>query len=135
MKSLSSVGLGLSVVFGCLLLALVAEVYYLLWWKKRITNREIETDYSSPVKELFYMFCWKRPSSLRQSALNPGEICNSMRITDTLVHDPDGQFQAQANKDFVFKPFGQDAMEEEYMRQHDLSGPPRFLFTIWRLHI
>ncbi|KAI4352104.1 hypothetical protein L6164_006389 [Bauhinia variegata] len=131
MKSLSSVGLGLSVVFGCLLLALVAEVYYLLWWKKRITNRDIESDYRSPVKELFYMFCWKRPSSLRHSALNPGELCNSMRISETLVHNPEGQFQSQANnKDFVFKPFGQDSMEEEYMRQHDLSGPPRFLFTI-----
>ncbi|CAK7325669.1 unnamed protein product [Dovyalis caffra] len=35
MKSLSSVGLGLSIVFACLLLALVAELYYLLWWKRR----------------------------------------------------------------------------------------------------
>ena len=56
MKSLSSVGLGLSVVFGCLFLALVAELYYLLWWKKRFANGRIENDYSSPARELFYMF-------------------------------------------------------------------------------
>ncbi|KAL2329598.1 hypothetical protein Fmac_017179 [Flemingia macrophylla] len=130
MKSLSSVGLGLSIIFGCLLLALVAEVYYLLWWKKRIVNREIENDYGNPVKELFYMFCWKRPSpSLRQTSFTPPELCSSMRIGDALVHDPE-QLRSQSGKDFVFKPFGEDGMDAEYMRQQDLLGPPRFLFTI-----
>lgn len=134
MKSLNSVGLGLSIIFGCLLLALVAEVYYLLWWKKRITNRDIENDYSNPVKELFYMFCWKRPppsssSSLRQTSFTPPELCSTMRIGNTLVHDPE-QVHSQSGKDFVFKPFGEDGMDAEYMRQQDLLGPPRFLFTI-----
>ncbi|KAK7340875.1 hypothetical protein VNO77_21592 [Canavalia gladiata] len=130
MKSLSSVGLGLSIIFGFLLLALVAEVYYLLWWKKRITNREIENDYGNPVKELFYMFCWKRPSSsLRQTSFTPPELCSSMRIGDTLVHDPE-QVQSQNGKEFVFKPFGEDGMDAEYMRQQELLGPPRVLFTI-----
>lgn len=131
MKSLSSVGLGLSIIFGCLLLALVAEVYYLLWWKKRITNREIENDYGNPVKELFYLFCWKRPpsSSLRQTSFTPPELCSSMRIGDTFVHDPE-QVHSQSGKDFVFKPFGEDGIDAEYMRQQDLLGPPRFLFTI-----
>ncbi|KAK7295708.1 hypothetical protein RJT34_18619 [Clitoria ternatea] len=127
MKSLSSVGLGLSIIFGCLLLALVAEVYYLLWWKKRITNREIENDYGNPVKELFYMFCWKRPSSSLR--FTPPELCSSMRIGDTLVHDPE-QVHSQGSKEFVFKPFGEDGLDAEYMRQQDLLGPPRFLFTI-----
>lgn len=117
MKSLSSVGLGLSVVFGCLLLALVAEVYYLLWWKKRMTNnnREIGNDYrSSPVKELFYMFCLKKkPSS---SSSNSSSL---VRISEALVHINDeqeegAQVQTQTSnnsKDFLFVP-------------------PRFLFTI-----
>lgn len=132
MKSLSSVGLGLSIVFGCLLLALVAEVYYLLWWKKRITNREIENNYGNPVKELFYMFCWKKPSSgsLRHTGFTPQEFCSSLRIGDTLVHEPEVQVQSQTSKEFIFKPFGEDGMEAEYMRQQDLQGPPRFLFTI-----
>lgn len=132
MKSLSSVGLGLSIVFGCLLLALVAEVYYLLWWKKKIINREIENDYGNgnPLKELFYMFCWKRPStSLRQTGFTPPELCSSMRINDNFVHDP----QVQTSKEFLFKPFGEDGIEAEYMMQHhhgDILGHPRFLFTI-----
>ncbi|KAJ7971290.1 Transmembrane protein [Quillaja saponaria] len=130
MKSLNSVGLGLSIIFGCLLLALVAELYYLLWWKKRITNTEIENVYSCTAREVFYMFCWNRPSSLRHRALNPQELCSSMRITDTLVHEPEGQLQTQTSDDFLFKPFGDDEMEAEFMRQHNLSGPPRFLFTI-----
>ena len=57
MKSLSSVGLGLSIVFGCLLLALVGELYYLIWWKRRFANKEIGDGYSSPARELFFMFC------------------------------------------------------------------------------
>ncbi|KAL9230555.1 hypothetical protein vseg_005893 [Gypsophila vaccaria] len=49
MKALNSIGLGLSVLFTCLLLALVGEIYYLLWWKRRriIVNRndiDIEND-------------------------------------------------------------------------------------------
>lgn len=130
MKYLSSVGLGLSVVFGCLFLALVAELYYLLWWKKRLTNREMENDYSSPARELFYMFCWKRSSSLGQTALDPQELCSSAGIIRTLVHEPEGQRQIQPDKDFWLKPFGDDDMETEFMRLQNISGPPRFLFTI-----
>ncbi|XP_050212150.1 uncharacterized protein LOC126662269 [Mercurialis annua] len=127
MKSLSSVGLGLSIVFGCLLLALMAELYYLLWWKKRLTNREIiEDDWSSPAREFLYMFCLKKP---RHSQ----EFCSSVRITDTLVNHDDLD-----NKDFMFKPFDEHdhqdhddhTVEEELMRLNSLAGPPRFLFTI-----
>lgn len=122
MKSLSSIGLGLSVVFGCLLLALVAEVYYLLWWKKRKIHRsEIENDYSSPVKDLFYMFCWKKSSS---SLRHTQELYSSVRISETIVHTEEaGQGnEVQAGKDFLFKPYGED--------QQDIFVPPRFLFTI-----
>ncbi|XP_061338358.1 uncharacterized protein LOC133285186 isoform X2 [Gastrolobium bilobum] len=77
------------------------------------------------------MFCWKRPSSsLRQTVFTPTELCSSMRIGDTLVHDPELQLQSQSSKEFLFKPFGEDGIEAEYMRQQDLLGPPRFLFTI-----
>ncbi|KAF5453538.1 hypothetical protein F2P56_028435 [Juglans regia] len=130
MKSLSSVGLALSVVFGCLFLALVAELYYLLWWKKKLTHREMENDYSGPARELFYMFCWKRSSSVRHTALDPQEIRSSVGITDTLAHEPEGQLHVQSNKSFLLKPFEDDDMEAEFTRLQNLSGPPRFLFTI-----
>ncbi|KAL0540940.1 hypothetical protein IC582_020965 [Cucumis melo] len=130
MKSLSSVGLGLSVIFGCLFLALVAELYYLLWWKKRFTDRDVENDYSSPARELFYMFCWKRSSSLSHTALNPQDLSSSVRFSETMIHGAEGQFNMHTNSDFLLKPFGEDGIETEFMRLQSLSGPPRFLFTI-----
>ncbi|KAJ6892194.1 hypothetical protein NC651_025406 [Populus alba x Populus x berolinensis] len=123
----SLVGLGLSIVFGCLLLALVAELYYLLWWKRRFANKEIGDDYSSPARELFFMFCLRKPSSLR----NNQELCSSVRITDTLVHhDQESQLNINTSKDLLLRPFSDDNMDTELMRLHSLSGPPRFLFTI-----
>ncbi|KAL4341365.1 hypothetical protein GQ457_08G010960 [Hibiscus cannabinus] len=105
MKSLSSVGLGLSIVFGSLLLALVAELYYLLWWKKRLTSK----------RDFFYMFCLKTSSSsMAHSALNPQEI----RIT---IDEPQQQQQSHqfSHLQSKLKPF-----DDELMRQ------PRVLFTI-----
>ncbi|XP_015074892.1 uncharacterized protein LOC107018823 [Solanum pennellii] len=131
MKSLSSVGLALSVVFGCLLLALIAELYYLLWWKNRILKTNLEDGYSnsSKAREFCFMFCGKpSTTSLTPSnALKSQEICSS----DTqLVHEPT-QLQLGSNvdssSDFWFKPFGDDTMDDEFM---GLCGPPRFLFTI-----
>ncbi|KAF8402881.1 hypothetical protein HHK36_010973 [Tetracentron sinense] len=131
MRSLSSLGIGLSLVFGCLLLALVAELYYLLWWKKRSFNRGIEDDYSSPAREFLYMFCWKKPCSLSSTALNSQELCTSVRITDAHVHEPETQLHLHSeSKDLLLKPYGEDTVETELMRLHNLSGLPRFLFTI-----
>ncbi|CAL5365891.1 unnamed protein product [Camellia sinensis] len=120
MKSLSSVGLALSLVCGFLLLALVAELYYLLWWKKRIVNREIEDDYSNPLREFFYMFCLKKnpsSSSLSSTTINPN------------VHDPQSLFHAHSNKALWPKPFGEEE-EDDGVEETELMGPPRFLFTI-----
>uniref|UniRef100_A0A803P1M9 Membrane lipoprotein n=1 Tax=Cannabis sativa TaxID=3483 RepID=A0A803P1M9_CANSA len=132
MKSLSSVGIGLSVVFSCLFLALMAELYYLFWWKKRFTNREMENDYSSsPAKELFYMFCWRKHSAFGHSALNPQQLCSSTRIsTNNLIPESNSQLHMNSNNDFLFKPFGEEGMEGEFMRLQNPSGHPRFLFTI-----
>lgn len=129
MKSLSSVGLALSVVFGCLLLALLAEVYYLLWWKNRIVKTNLE---DGKTREFCYMFCGKSTTSLNPNVLKSQEICAS----DTqLVHEPTqlqlqvGSNSVDSNSDFWFKPFGDDNtnMDNEFM---GLCGPPRFLFTI-----
>ncbi|KAI3799824.1 hypothetical protein L1987_35128 [Smallanthus sonchifolius] len=117
MRSSSSVGLGLSLVFGCLLLALIAELYYLLWCKKRVANREIQESDSSPAREFLYLFCWKKPSSLSSTGLT----------TDTQVHEP------QPSSSWL-RPVGQDcddmSLDTELLSLQNLSGPPRFLFTI-----
>ncbi|CAN6442581.1 unnamed protein product [Victoria cruziana] len=128
MRSLSSLGIGLSLVFGCLFLALLAELYYVLWWKRRL-NREIEDEYNSSMKELLYLFCWKRRSSMRSSAVNLQEVCVSGRIAGAHNLHEQNQ-QPGSNKDLLLMPFGEESVESEIMRLHNLSGPPRFLFTI-----
>lgn len=131
MKDLSSAGIAISLVSSFLFLALAAQLYYLLWWKKKRTEKkqvleeeeeEAEEESVSPGKELLYLFCWKKPSSLSSTALNPQEICNN---------NTDGSVELQSNsgKDVVI-PFGEEGIEAELMRLHSLSGPPRFLFTI-----
>lgn len=113
MKTLSSLGIGLSLVFGCLLLAFVAELYYLLWWKKRVASRDIEDGYSSSARELFHLLCSKK-SSLGSTELDP-------HIPDAPAHDSD---------DMQLKPFEENGLETEIMRLQNLCGPPRLLFTI-----
>ncbi|KAJ7980871.1 Transmembrane protein [Quillaja saponaria] len=119
--SFSGLGIGLSLVFGCLLLALVAELYYLLWWKKRIANTEIESDHSNYAKKILHLVCWKRNSSVHTG-----------NTQETVRRDPDSNVLEQdlelgSNK---LKTLGEEGVESELMRLHNLAGPPRFLFTI-----
>ncbi|KAI3450418.1 hypothetical protein Pfo_007083 [Paulownia fortunei] len=120
MGSFSGLGIGLSFVFGCILMGLVVELYYLLWWKKRIaytSNREIE--------EFCFLFCWKRPSSSFNSTNSSQELTNSVR-------NPREQEDLEMgnSKDLGLKGYGEEGVETELMRMHNLCGPPRFLFTI-----
>ncbi|KAI3896602.1 hypothetical protein MKW92_024461 [Papaver armeniacum] len=125
MTSLSNLGIGLSLVFSLLLLALVAELYYLLWWKKKRVSNDIQDDYSSScssssAREFLYLFCWKKPSSLSSTGLNPQGLFN----------DLEQQSQLSSSKQVYLNSFGEDSIEAELMRLHNLSGPPRLLFTI-----
>lgn len=127
MTSFSGLGIGLSLVFGCLLLALVAELYYLLWWKKRITNREIEEDYSNHAKELFQFSCWKKPSSVQTNSNSQENV----REPDANHSSSESDLELGSSKDLLLKLNGEENVEiSELMRLHNLAGPPRFLFTI-----
>ncbi|KAL8129026.1 hypothetical protein V2J09_018181 [Rumex salicifolius] len=65
----SGLGIILSIVFGCLLLALIAELYYLLWWKKiRVNNTQTSPETDLNTKELFHFFCWNKPTSAAGAA-------------------------------------------------------------------
>ncbi|KAK7312477.1 hypothetical protein VNO77_36366 [Canavalia gladiata] len=111
-------GLGfvLSVVFGCLLLALVAELGYLIWWKKKSCTRT-ETD---DVKGMLYGVCWKT-----ESATN---VVNMSSNPENKSNEPD--LELGTGKDVLLNTFGEESVESELMRLHNLAGPPRFLFTI-----
>ncbi|KAE8688880.1 hypothetical protein F3Y22_tig00110954pilonHSYRG00195 [Hibiscus syriacus] len=133
MTSFSGLGIGLSLVFGCLLLALVAELYYLLWWKKRlIGSSQVEDDYTKYAKELIQLFCWKKSASLNAST---NTNYNNNNIQDLVkdqaingVDEPD--LELGSSKDLLPKGYGEEGIESELMRLHNLAGPPRFLFTI-----
>ncbi|KAJ4834445.1 hypothetical protein Tsubulata_007894 [Turnera subulata] len=130
MESFTGLAIGLGLVFGCLLLALAAELYYLLWWKKRITNREDEEDEeytANYAKELLHLMCWKKPSSLQS---NNGTHGSSGRDPEANLQEP-ADLELGTSKDLLIKPFnGEESIEAEIMRLHNLAGPPRFLSTI-----
>ncbi|XP_022732179.1 uncharacterized protein LOC111286464 [Durio zibethinus] len=128
MTSFSGLGIGLSLVFGCLLLALVAELYYLLWWKKRIATSEVEDDYGNYAKELIQLFCWKKSASLHAATATNNNNQDLVKDQDTNGVEPD--LELGSSKDLLPKGFGEEGVESELMRLHNLAGPPRFLFTI-----
>ncbi|KAJ4875152.1 hypothetical protein Rs2_40170 [Raphanus sativus] len=103
MKTISGLGIGLSLVCGFLLLALVAEVYYLLRRKKKIISQESEEEKEEDeqvgyAKELIQLFCFKEPEA------NKGER----------------EVEISRNQDLEL------GFEAELMKLHN----QRFLFTI-----
>ncbi|KAF5727390.1 hypothetical protein HS088_TW22G01083 [Tripterygium wilfordii] len=122
MTTLSGLGIGLGVAFGCLFLALIAELYYLLWWKRILTNTEVEDDdYSN---KFCQFICSKRPFYLQKN--------NNQEIGGDPVGNGHGQDVELGLEQGLkeLKVEGEESVEAELMRLHNLAGPPRFLFTI-----
>ncbi|KAI5413399.1 uncharacterized protein LOC127087160 [Lathyrus oleraceus] len=112
----------LSLVFGFLILFIFAQVFYFLWWKKRRTNLDIEMEQGSFQKGVFYWWCWKKTSRSL-------DVTNVNRDIETSNHEQDIELGVEG-KDLLLKPYGEESLELELMRLHNLPGPPRFLFTI-----
>lgn len=122
MKTIIGLGIGLSLVFGFLLLALIAEVYYLLRWKKhkkRVISqdseeeKEEEQQQTGYAKELIQLFCFKTPQSLH--ANNDGGREEGEEVS--------------RNQDLelgLMKHLEGEGFEAELMKLHN----QRFLFTI-----
>lgn len=134
MSSFSGLGIGLSFVFGCILMGLVAELYYLLWVRKRIPKNETEDQYNNNntpfATEFSHLFCWKKHSSVNN--VSSEQRSNTVRNQEMNghVHDQDQDLELGNSKDLLLKGYGEDSVESELMRLHNLCGPPRFLFTI-----
>ncbi|KAG2310933.1 hypothetical protein Bca4012_025446 [Brassica carinata] len=119
MKTIIGLGIGLSLVFGFLLLALIAEVYYLLRWKKhkkRVISQESEEEKEEEeqqtgyAKELFQLFCFKKPQSLHANdGGREGEVSRNQDLELGLMKHLEGE-----------------GFEAELMKLHN----QRFLFTI-----
>ncbi|KGN47164.1 uncharacterized protein LOC101220684 [Cucumis sativus] len=136
MTSFSGLGIGLSLVFGCLLFALVAELYYLLWWKKRsITSSHVEDEFTNYAKEFFHLICWnwKKGSSSSSSSSSLQQPNSSRENQRNLeLRNQESDIEIGCSKDLLLKSSGGEdgGVELELMRLHNLAGPPRFLFTI-----
>ncbi|KAK7272077.1 hypothetical protein RJT34_28460 [Clitoria ternatea] len=124
--SFGGLSFALSLVFGCLLLALVAQLYYFLWWRKRRAHLDIEMDHGNYApKGLFHWGCWKTPFTMH-GANNSRSVS---RDPESAIHESDLELGADG-KDLLYKSFGEESVESELMRLHNLAGPPRFLFPI-----
>ncbi|KAJ8551385.1 hypothetical protein K7X08_000755 [Anisodus acutangulus] len=128
MSSFSGLGIGLSFVFGCILMGLVAELYYLLWVRKRIpkSNETEDHQYNNNTiyaTDLSHLFCWKRPNSVNN-------VTSQQQVRNQEMNGQDQDLELGTSKDLLLKGYGEDSVESELMRLHNLCGPPRFLFTI-----
>ncbi|KAK9727259.1 hypothetical protein RND81_05G269100 [Saponaria officinalis] len=132
MTLLSGIGIILSLVFGCLLLALFAELYYLLWWKKHtiITHNNtntntIEQNYTNHTKEIFFLFCGTKQQQQQQQSSN---IITNHPNSNTILptnpslnpNNPDLEMGLVSNNKDL------EGVEAELMRLHNL----KCLFTI-----
>ncbi|KAK1412810.1 hypothetical protein QVD17_34330 [Tagetes erecta] len=125
MASSSGLAIGLSFLFGFVLIAFVAEIYYLLWWKKKTTQDIENQDSSSSSSSNYtptYLSCFKNHNSSRTPKTHPQDLQNCV--------DENQENQEKEEKDLNLKGFGEESLDLELMRLHNLCGPPRFLFTI-----
>lgn len=138
MAASCGLGLVLSIVFGCLFLAFLAEVSYVFWWKRRrvasssVADVPEEEDYTKYAKEFLQLICWKRPSSFQHPTNAKNSGANSANAKDLGANGHEmSDLEAGNGKDLQSKSLGdQESVESELMRLHNLHGPPRFLFTI-----
>ncbi|CAH1434292.1 unnamed protein product [Lactuca virosa] len=123
MATFSGLEIGLSFVCGCVLLGCAAELYYILWWKKRridIENQNLKLSFSScssnytPTHLSSYISCWKN--------------LNSSEPTKTQEKQQDPEMGLV--EDLVLMGSEEESFDLELMRLHNLHGPPRFLTTI-----
>ncbi|MCD7457262.1 hypothetical protein HAX54_034652 [Datura stramonium] len=112
MASFSGLGIGLSFLFGCMVMGFAAELYYLLWVRKRISKR---STYGS---ELCSLFCWKKTCSL--SKIGTQEVTTDSRNQET--NDQDQDLELGTNNDLLLKGFGEDSEESSSHSMIRLEG-------------
>ncbi|KVI11967.1 hypothetical protein Ccrd_009615 [Cynara cardunculus var. scolymus] len=123
MSSFSGLEIGLCFLFGCILFVLSAELYYLLWWKKRLSkNREdiesLHFSSSNTTLPSYISCCWETSKSPKT------------QDKDLQTHVKKRDSDMGSGQNLVSKGLGDESLDLELMRLHNLGGPPRFLFTI-----
>lgn len=124
MGSFSALGIGLSSLFGCIFLVLVAELYYVLWWKKKFTQKDPQNHFTKHTTDLPHLLCFKT----HNFSLNKNSKTHQKQHQQD--QDPELGLGLTIPKDLLKGGYGEEGVESELMRAHNLCGPPRFLFTI-----
>ncbi|KAK4764941.1 hypothetical protein SAY86_026031 [Trapa natans] len=128
---------GLSIVFECLLLALLVELFYLLCWRRRISSSVIDeavdvNESTGYAKKIFHLFCSKKPFSSSSSPTDRSRPLAANGNVGMNEHDNQGEDpELGSSNDLLLKSeLDEESLEAELMRLHSLAGPPRFLSTI-----
>jgi hypothetical protein len=128
MKGRGMVESSLGVVSGLLFLALLAELYYIFWWKKKqllpCNSDSNSSSYASKFLPCFN-FYFKSTTPAPDAVAHPPNSPPAPAPAPAPAVDQDSLLKAS-----VSAPHGEEAIDAELMRLHSLSGPPRFLFTI-----
>ncbi|KAK4351542.1 hypothetical protein RND71_030855 [Anisodus tanguticus] len=129
MTSFSGLGIGLSFLFGCMVMGFAAELYYLLWVQKRISKRatEDQIQYTTYATELCSLFSWKKTNSL--SKIGTQEVTRNQDLTnnDVLLRGfGEDSGETSSSHSIKLEGYREDSAELELMRLHNL----RFLSTI-----
>ncbi|XP_058088384.1 uncharacterized protein LOC131235265 [Magnolia sinica] len=125
---LSNLGIGLASVFLFFLLALAAELFYIVWWRRRFRREnsagaDITGDpYVSPSKELLFFLCWKNQSRVEPAGATPGHVLSSAGA----------DFPSRPESDSLSTKARSDAAngERDDAEWTKMYGPSRVLFTI-----
>ncbi|PHU13755.1 hypothetical protein BC332_14960 [Capsicum chinense] len=121
MTSFSGLGIGLSFLFGCMVMGFAAELYYLLWVKKRISKGSNGDQYTTYASELSSLFNWKKTNSL--SKISTQEVTTNSRNEG---QDLELGTNNDSEESIKLEGYREDSAELELMRLHNL----RFLSTI-----
>lgn len=128
MGSFGGLEIGLSFLFAVIFLVLVAELYYFLWWKRRLSHGKIDDESNKYAPLLSYFFCWKTPIFIANS--NSTRELNPTVSRNRETEEPEQDLELGNSKDSLLKSLGEENVDMELMRLHNLWGPPRFLCTI-----
>lgn len=115
MNGLTKLGAVLTIIFALCVFALLADLLYVLWRRKRFRRRSLSgagsdisgSPFYGPSKELLYFFCWKNQSRV-EPAVIPAVITEAARVSDSSV----------------------SVDVDEVEKWQSLCGPSRLLYTI-----
>ncbi|GLT94782.1 hypothetical protein SLE2022_125050 [Rubroshorea leprosula] len=98
MNALTKLPAVLTAIFTLCFCVLMAELIYVLWWRRRFREQNISgsegsrmsgATFNLPSKELLYFFCWKNKSSQVEPSATPPALMDVSRDSEAAKDDDD----------------------------------------------